>query len=49
MKRREIWIKISIRPNMVLEMRGFSHLVRAFTEEKRKEAGREEKKYRFGN
>ena len=49
MKRREIWDKISIRPNMVLEMRDFSHLARAFTKEKREEGGREEKKSRFGN
>ena len=37
MKRREIWAKISIRPNMVLEMGDFSHLARAFTEKRRKE------------
>ena len=37
MKRREIWVKISIRPNMVLEMRDFSHLAKDFTEEKREE------------
>ena len=49
MKRREIWVKISIRPNMVLEMRDFSHLARAFTMEKREEGGREEKKSMFGN
>ena len=46
---REIWVKISIRSNMVFEMRDFSHLARAFTEEKREEGGREEKKSRFGN
>ena len=34
---------------MVLEMRDFSHSARAFTEEKREEGGREEKKSRFGN
>ena len=49
MKRREIWVKIRIRPNMVLEIRDFSHLARAFTKEKIKEGGREEKKFRFGN
>ena len=49
MIRREIWVKISIRPNTVLEMRDFSHLARAFTEEKREEGEREEKKFRFGN
>ena len=37
MRRTEIWVKISIRPNMVLEMKDFSHLARAFTEEKREE------------
>ena len=44
MKRREIWVKISIRPNMVIEMK----LARAFTKEKREEGGREEKRSRFG-
>ena len=34
---------------MVLEMRDFSHLAKAFKEEKREEGGREEKKSRFGN
>ena len=47
MKRREIWVKIRIRPNMVLEMRDFSHLARTFTKEKREEGEREERKSRF--
>ena len=49
MKRREILVKISIRPNIVLEIRDLSHLARDFTKEKIKEGGREEKKSRFGN
>ena len=49
MKRREIWVKISIRPNMVLEMKDFSHLARAFMEEKREEGGKEKKKSMFRN
>ena len=43
MKRREIWVKISIRPNMVLEIRDFSHLAKTFTEEKER---KEEEKRR---
>ena len=44
MKRREIWVKISIRPNMVLKMRDFFFLIWVGLLRRRKERKEEEKR-----